>query len=155
MRRTAWHLAELMAQRGISSASELSRQLTKAGHEVTPTHTARIVKERPGKLDMELLEALLAVLNCTVGDLLDSAPPGATADTTAAKQAMAEVALAPVAVSDEQEEQPEVTEPAPAPLAAVPEPEEAPAVAAGTGNATGQKSSARRQAINLPPTPLF
>lgn len=68
--KSSWNLAVLMAERGIRSGSELSRRLATHGYPITPTYAGKIVREAPRELNLELLKALVAVLECTSDELL-------------------------------------------------------------------------------------
>lgn len=91
-RRISWNLAVFMARRGITTATELSRLLAEQGRDITPTHAARIVREMPRRLDTELLQGLLNVLDCSADELFGLEPiqtAGAVSQMTAPAQAVA------------------------------------------------------------------
>jgi DNA-binding Xre family transcriptional regulator len=73
-KRLAWQLRKLMVERAIRSASELKRRLEEIGHEITTAHAARIVNEMPRRISIDLLGALMTVLDCSVSDLLVDVP---------------------------------------------------------------------------------
>jgi DNA-binding Xre family transcriptional regulator len=70
LKKTGWELAVLMAVRRIRSAAELARRLQTVGHNITSIHLSRIIHDRPQRLSMELLDALLTVLDCTPNELM-------------------------------------------------------------------------------------
>jgi len=62
----------MMAERNISTATELQRLLEKSGYQITSSQLTRVIKERPDRVSTDLLDHLLEVLNCNIGDLLRS-----------------------------------------------------------------------------------
>jgi len=73
-RRLTWRLRVMMAERNITTATELQRLLEKSGFQITSSQLTRIIKERPDRINTELLDHLLSVLNCGIDDLLRSDP---------------------------------------------------------------------------------
>lgn len=73
-KRLSWRLRVMMAERNISTATELQRLLEKSGYQVTSSQLTRVIKERPDRISTDLLDHLLEVLNCNIGDLLRSDP---------------------------------------------------------------------------------
>ena len=71
-RRLSWRLRVMMAERNITTATELQRLLEKSGFQITSSQRTRIIKERPDRVSTELLDHLLDVLKCDIGDLLRS-----------------------------------------------------------------------------------
>lgn len=81
-----WQLHMMMAKRRIKSNVELQRRLQGVGYEISSTQIGRLVDQRlPPRLTLELLRALITVLDCEVQDLLvvpsspneEPAPPAA------------------------------------------------------------------------------
>ncbi len=70
--RLSWRLRVMMAERNISTATELQRLLEKSGYKVTSSQLTRVIKYRPDRISTDLLDHLLEVLNCGIGDLLRS-----------------------------------------------------------------------------------
>ena len=68
--RLGWRLRVMMAERGIATATDLGRRLDAAGYSITSSQLSRVVENRPERISLEFLEALLAVLQCEVADLL-------------------------------------------------------------------------------------
>jgi DNA-binding Xre family transcriptional regulator len=73
-RKLTWRLEILMAECKIRSATELHRKLVNYGYEITSSQLSRIVKDRPERVSTELLDLLLDILKCEIGDLLRSEP---------------------------------------------------------------------------------
>ncbi len=84
-KRLSWRLRVMMAERNITTATELQRLLQKSGYQVTSSQLTRVIKERPDRISTDLLDHLLEVLNCDIGDLLRSDP--VSADSASAKNA--------------------------------------------------------------------
>lgn len=72
--RLSWRLRVLMAERNIATATELQRRLEKAGFNLTSTQVSRIIQKRPDRVSTDLLDCLLEVLNCDIGELLHREP---------------------------------------------------------------------------------
>ncbi|WP_080426891.1 helix-turn-helix domain-containing protein [Burkholderia ubonensis] len=71
-----WQLHMMMAKRRIKSNVELQRRLQEVGYEISSTQIGRLVDQRlPPRLTLELLRALITVLNCGVQDLLVVSTP--------------------------------------------------------------------------------
>ena len=68
-----WRLRVLMAERGIVTATDLCARLSDVGLKMSSANVSRLVKERPRRLDPEMLEALMLVLGCDLSDLLRKA----------------------------------------------------------------------------------
>lgn len=73
-KRLSWRLRVMMAEKNISTATELQRLLEKSGYQVTSSQLTRVIKDRPDRISTDLLDHLLEVLNCGIGDLLRSDP---------------------------------------------------------------------------------
>lgn len=71
-KRLTWRLRVMMAERNITTATELQRRLEKSGYQVTSSQLTRVIKERPDRISTDLLDHLLEVLSCSIGDLLRS-----------------------------------------------------------------------------------
>lgn len=103
-KRLSWRLRVMMAERNISTATELQRLLEKSGYQVTSSQLTRVIKDRPDRISTDLLDHLLEVLNCDIGDLLRndavSGDKGANQNATSneyAKNKKQRVRRAPVA----------------------------------------------------------
>jgi len=72
-----WRLQACMAEAGVRFATDLHRRLVEAlGEDASPSeaHVSRLVRARPGRLNLATLEALCQALDCTPGDLLRYRP---------------------------------------------------------------------------------
>lgn len=87
-RSLSWRLRVMMAERNITTATELQRLLEKSGYHITSSQLTRIIKERPERLSTDLLDHLLDVLKCDIGDLLrsDLVPEGEAAEGSGATE---------------------------------------------------------------------
>ncbi|MBA9851978.1 XRE family transcriptional regulator [Ralstonia pickettii] len=66
-----WDLIVVMASRRIKSMTELRRRLHAIGYEISAGQLGRLAyAELPGRLNIELLRALMTVLDCRLSDLL-------------------------------------------------------------------------------------
>ena len=65
-----WKIRELMLRDDIRSAAELQRRLSDLGVDITPTHMARIVFNKPQRMTMDILEGLATIFQCEANDLL-------------------------------------------------------------------------------------
>ena len=70
----SWRLRVMMAERNITTVTELHRRLLDSGYEITSSQLSRIVKDRPDRISTDLLDHLLEILECDIGDLLRSDP---------------------------------------------------------------------------------
>ncbi|XXG30989.1 MAG: helix-turn-helix transcriptional regulator [Ferrovum myxofaciens] len=73
-RRLSWRLRVMMAERKINTATELQRLLEKSGFQITSSQLTRIIRDRPDRISSDLLDHLLEVLRCDIGDLLRNDP---------------------------------------------------------------------------------
>lgn len=69
-KRLTWRLRVMLAERNITTATELKRRLESYGYEITSSQLTRIIRERPERISTDLLDHLLAILRCEVTDLL-------------------------------------------------------------------------------------
>lgn len=69
-KQVGWELQVLMAKNHIRSASELSRRLKKIGVNLTGVHLSRLVNERPARLNLKLLDALITLFDCEIEELM-------------------------------------------------------------------------------------
>jgi DNA-binding Xre family transcriptional regulator len=74
-----WHLRQVMATRGMFSTTDLIGPL--AGREITlsSSQVYRLVTERPERLSLKILMALLDILDCSVDDLIEPVPAAGAA----------------------------------------------------------------------------
>lgn len=73
-----WHLRTVMADRGMFSTTDLIGPLDQRGIKLSSSQVYRLVVERPERLSLKILMALLDILDCEMGDLIEPvAAPGA------------------------------------------------------------------------------
>jgi len=70
-----WRLHILMAERRIRRVTDLHRMLQEVGVEISTTQLSRIVSQRPKRINTEVLDGLVTVLNCSIEDLLVAHDP--------------------------------------------------------------------------------
>lgn len=90
-----WHLRTVMADRGLFSTTDLIPLLAERDITLSSSQVYRLVVERPERLSLKILMALLDVLDCSMDDLIEpvaAAGAGATARTRKAVGAEAGVA---------------------------------------------------------------
>jgi DNA-binding Xre family transcriptional regulator len=66
-----WHLRELMAARGMFSTTDLRPLLAERGISLSASQTYRLVAEKPERLSMLTLMALLDILGCRIEELIE------------------------------------------------------------------------------------
>ena len=81
-----WHLRRVMAERDMFSTTDLLGPLAERGIKLSTSQVYRLVVERPERLSLRILVALLAILGCTTDDLIE---PVAAAPAKKAKAAAA------------------------------------------------------------------
>jgi DNA-binding Xre family transcriptional regulator len=81
-----WHLRRVMAQRDMFSTTDLLGPLADRGIRLSTSQVYRLVVERPERLSLKILMALLDILDCTMEDLIE---PVAAAPAKKAKAAAA------------------------------------------------------------------
>jgi len=70
MKHLRWRLDAMMRDRQIKTAVELHKRLQELGVDLSLAQVSRVVAERPVRLNTELLDALVQILDCTPNDLL-------------------------------------------------------------------------------------
>lgn len=65
-----WHLAELMAARGMHSTTDLIPQLAERGIELSRPQVYRLVTQRPERVALQLISAVCDIFGCGPGDLI-------------------------------------------------------------------------------------
>jgi DNA-binding Xre family transcriptional regulator len=78
-----WHLRQVMATRGMFSTTDLLDPLAKRGIRLSSSQIYRLVVERPERLSLKILMALLDILDCTMEDLIE--PVAAAGQATKTK----------------------------------------------------------------------
>jgi DNA-binding Xre family transcriptional regulator len=66
-----WHLRQVMAARGMFSTTDLIAPLAERGIKLSSSQVYRLVVERPERLSLKILMALLDILDCTMTDLIE------------------------------------------------------------------------------------
>lgn len=66
-----WHLRQVMATRGMFSTTDLIEPLARRGIRLSSSQVYRLVVERPERLSLKILMALLDVLDCAMTDLIE------------------------------------------------------------------------------------
>jgi DNA-binding Xre family transcriptional regulator len=66
-----WHLRQVMAARGMFSTTDLIKPLEAREITLSSSQVYRLVTERPERLSLKILMALLDILDCTIGDLIE------------------------------------------------------------------------------------
>jgi hypothetical protein len=66
-----WHLRQVMASRGMFATTDLAGPLAERGVRLSSSQIYRLVVERPERLSLKMLMALLDVLDCTMAELIE------------------------------------------------------------------------------------
>jgi hypothetical protein len=66
-----WHLRQVMATRGMFQTTDLLGPLAERGIRLSASQVYRLVVERPERLSLKTLMALLDILDCTMDDLIE------------------------------------------------------------------------------------
>jgi DNA-binding Xre family transcriptional regulator len=66
-----WHLRRVMAERDMFSTTDLLAPLAERGVRLSTSQVYRLVVERPERLSLKILVALLDILGCTMEDLIE------------------------------------------------------------------------------------
>src|ERR1700758_196900 len=66
-----WNLRRVMAERGMFATTDLSAPLAKRGIELSSSQVYRLVVERPERLSLKILMALMDILDCTMDELIE------------------------------------------------------------------------------------
>jgi DNA-binding Xre family transcriptional regulator len=85
-----WHLRHIMADRGMFSTTGLIGPLAERGITLSSSQVYRLVVERPERLSLKILMALLDILDCTMDDLIEpaaAAKPARKARTASGEEA--------------------------------------------------------------------
>lgn len=80
-----WHLRQVMAGRGMFSTTDLIPPLAARGIRLSSSQVYRLVVDRPERLSLKVLMALLDILDCSMSELIEPVAVGrAAARSTAA-----------------------------------------------------------------------
>ncbi|MHA6780600.1 helix-turn-helix domain-containing protein [Pseudonocardia saturnea] len=66
-----WHLRQVMATRGMFATTDLIKPLAERGIRLSSSQVYRLVVERPERLSLKVLMALLDVLDATMDELIE------------------------------------------------------------------------------------
>ena len=66
-----WHLRKIMADRGMFSTTDIIPLLAGRGITLSSSQVYRLVVERPERLSLKILMALLDMLDCTMDELIE------------------------------------------------------------------------------------
>jgi DNA-binding Xre family transcriptional regulator len=66
-----WHLRQVMASRGMFSTTDLTGPLADREITLSSSQVYRLVVERPERLSLKILMALLDILDCSMDDLIE------------------------------------------------------------------------------------
>ena len=66
-----WHLRQVMAARGMFSTTDLIKPLEAREITLSSSQVYRLVTERPERLSLKILMALLDILDCAMDDLVE------------------------------------------------------------------------------------
>ena len=88
-----WHLRKVMADRGMFATTDLIGPLAARGIGLSSSQVYRLVVERPERLSLKVLMALLDILGCSMEDLIQPFAPAGTAAARKKKAAGAEASI--------------------------------------------------------------
>jgi DNA-binding Xre family transcriptional regulator len=66
-----WHLRKVMAEQGMFQTTDLIAPLAQRGIALSSSQVYRLVVERPERLSLKILVALLDILDCSMDDLVE------------------------------------------------------------------------------------
>jgi DNA-binding Xre family transcriptional regulator len=66
-----WHLRQVMAVRGMFATTDLIEPLAQRGIHLSSSQVYRLVVERPERLSLKILMALLDILDCSMDELIE------------------------------------------------------------------------------------
>lgn len=69
-----WHLRQVMATRNMFSTTDLLAPLADRGIKLSSSQVYRLVVDRPERLSLKILMALLDILECTMEELIEPFP---------------------------------------------------------------------------------
>ena len=69
-----WHLRQVMATRGMFATTDLIEPLGQRGIHLSSSQVYRLVVERPERLSLKILMALMDLLDCTMDELIEPVP---------------------------------------------------------------------------------
>ena len=66
-----WHLRQVMASQDMFATTDLIEPLAQRGIHLSSSQVYRLVTERPERLSLKILMALLDILDCSMQDLIE------------------------------------------------------------------------------------
>ena len=72
-----WHLRQVIATHGMFSTTDLLAPLAERGIVLSSSQVYRLVTDRPERLSLKILMALLDILDCSMDDLIEPVPAAA------------------------------------------------------------------------------
>jgi len=66
-----WHLRQVMAARDMFATTDLIEPLAQRGIHLSSSQVYRLVTERPERLSLKILMALLDILDCAIDELIE------------------------------------------------------------------------------------
>ncbi|WP_406300135.1 helix-turn-helix transcriptional regulator [Embleya sp. NBC_00888] len=84
-----WHLRQVMATRGMFSTTDLRPLLAERGIDLSPSQVYRLVVDKPERLSLRTLVALMDVLDCRMEELVEPVAAGVPQRRRAAQGAKA------------------------------------------------------------------
>jgi hypothetical protein len=88
-----WHLRKVMADHGMFATTDLIRPLAQRHITLSSSQVYRLVTERPERLSLKVLMALLDILDCTMDELIEPFAPATAASTRKVKTVGAEASV--------------------------------------------------------------
>jgi DNA-binding Xre family transcriptional regulator len=85
-----WHLRQVMARREMFQTTDLIKPLDERGITLSSSQVYRLVTERPERLSLRILMALLDILDCSMDDLIEPVADAKAARKPKAKAVGAE-----------------------------------------------------------------
>jgi len=80
-----WHLRQVMATRGMFATTDLLGPLAQREIRLSSSQVYRLVTERPERLSLKILMALLDILGCSMDELIEPVAAGPAKKTRAAR----------------------------------------------------------------------
>jgi DNA-binding Xre family transcriptional regulator len=88
-----WNLRQVMAGRGMFATTDLIGPLAERGVRLSSSQVYRLVADRPERLSLKVLMALLDILDCSMEDLIEPAAQAGGAGARKKKAAGAEAGI--------------------------------------------------------------
>lgn len=79
-----WHLRRVMAECGMFATTDLIQPLAARGIRLSSSQVYRLVVERPERLSLKVLMALLDILDCSMSELIEPVAAGGRSRTAKA-----------------------------------------------------------------------